>query len=292
MATDNTSHHGRKRRATCQTCDFPSRTCICPALPSVPLHALFRKCRIIVLQHPHELRRKNRSMPLVNLCVFGNTNPGMRPEQDFAMRTIVSRGLGPDQHADVINILNDPHEVIVLVFPGPNAIDLEQGIKLAEKKCGFDKKEEQRRTSTLLTRKITLLFIDATWKHAREMKAKLTSCLECKHWIQVQLIPTGSENADSSLHQNVKQSTGEHIIESTAQTTFVQRRFQIRAPPSPNHLSTAECLAWVASRVEENPLIYEKITKVLDYMVRLWRDNAAFHNESKKAMSQKSLEIK
>ena len=295
MNDDNAIHHDRKRRATCQKCSFPSRTCICPALPPAPLQALFRRCRIIVLQHPHELRRKNRSMPLVDLCMFGNTNHDMHSDQDFIMKTIVGRGLGPERHADVINILNDTDEVIVLVFPGPNAMDLEQGIQLAEKKCEFENKDGDTRDSTLLMKKITLLFIDATWKHAREMNAKLTSCLNCKHWIQVQLVPNVSENDRTQApHQNDAQSNSERNIESTRQTSFdfVQRRFQIRAPPSPNHLSTAECLAWVVSRVEKNPLIYETISKVLDHMVRLWKDNVEFHNEKKRAMSQKPLEIK
>ena len=59
------------RRTICRNCDYPSRTCLCPSLPPTPLCSLLRKCRIVVMQHPHELRRKNRSLPLVELCMFG-----------------------------------------------------------------------------------------------------------------------------------------------------------------------------------------------------------------------------
>ena len=57
-----------------------------------------------------------------------------------------------------------------------------------------------------------------------------------------------------------------------------QRRFEIRAPPSQNQKSTAECLAWVVSRVEQQGddngnnggtnNIYETVMKPLDLMVR------------------------
>lgn len=296
MSQDN-STQPRPKRTTCQTCQFPPRTCICEALPQEPLHPLFRKCRILVLQHPHELRRKNRSMPLVDLCLFGSIDSEdiATPVQtdSFAMKTIVGRGLGPDRHPDVINLLADPDQVVVLVFPGPNAIDMEEGIQLAETRCGFNTEvdDDTENDDTKEQKKITLLFIDATWKHAREMETKLTKSLECKHWIRVQLVPTASKKCDN-VDREMNQSTASNkSTESTTQTPFVQRRFEIRAPPSPNHLSTAECLAWVASRVERNPIIFESITKVLDYMVHLWRVNVSSGKRRKGVMTQKKLEI-
>ena len=50
------------------------------------------------------------------------------------------------------------------------------------------------------------------------------------------------------------------------------RRFDIRTPPSPCHLSTAECLAWVVARVEDDPTLYDTFMKPLDCMVQKWRD--------------------
>ena len=227
-------------------------------------------------------------MPLVDLCVFGSVKPNEQSEQDFVMKTIVGRGLGPDSiHTDVMNILNDENEVVLLIFPHPNAMDLEQGIEFAEKQCGLAQ-EDDASFDKPKNKKINLLFIDATWKHAREMESKLTKTLDCKHWIRIHLIPE-----EISPMQNMEEiSFKTNSQDTTSQSPFVKRRFQIRAPPSPNHLSTAECLAWVASRVERNPIIYESITKVLDYMVNKWRVNVASNNETKVVMSQKRLSIK
>ncbi|KAL3782722.1 hypothetical protein ACHAWO_008303 [Cyclotella atomus] len=299
----DTPNDPRSKRAICQTCQFPNRTCICQALPTEPLHPLFRRCRIILLQHPHELKRKNRSMPLVDLCVFGSTKSDgaavetQDSEQDFVMKTIVGRGLGPDGHADVINHLSNPNQVIVLLFPGHNAMDFEKGIQLAERQCCIDSENDDATSSVTETekKKMTLLFIDATWKHAREMETKLTKSLECKHWIRVQLVPTASEKSSDEnqvdLDTNDTVSNHDNTKDNTQQRQFIQRRFEIRAPPSPDHLSTAECLAWVVSRVERNPVIFESITKVLDYMVHLWRVNVSSGKKSKE-MSQKTLDIK
>jgi len=65
------------------------------------------------------------------------------------------------------------------------------------------------------------------------------------------------------------------------------RRFDIRTPPSPQHLSTAECLAWVVSRVEERPEIYDTLMKPLDLMVQQWHSFAAAakHRGGKREMS-------
>ncbi|KAL3805114.1 hypothetical protein HJC23_003342 [Cyclotella cryptica] len=323
------THPKTQKRPTCPTCRFPPRTCVCPALPTAPLHTLFRRCRILLLQHPHELRRKNRSLPLVHLCLFGGHHHHARIEdvasslnpQDFVIKTIVGRSLQPHRDAAILDLLSDPEQVVVVVFPHRNAMELERGIRLAEERCGTmatsdnDDNDEECEGSVkaeTTKKKITLVFIDATWKHAREMEAKLSKSVECcRHWIRVQLVPTvagGGGDARVPVVVDYKQSstltetTKDASLRTTTVTTtthpFVPRRFQIRAPPSPNHLSTAECLAWVASRVERNPVILERIRHVLDYMVFLWRVHVVDVDKAQcgksrggDVMSQKTLEI-
>lgn len=54
---------------------------------------------------------------------------------------------------------------------------------------------------------------------------------------------------------------------------FKPRRFDIRTPPTDQHLSTAECLAFVLSRIEEDnkhTIIYDTIMRPLDLMVQQW----------------------
>jgi len=289
----------KPKRTICTGCNFPPRTCVCPSLPAQPLYPLLNKCRIIVLQHPHELRKKNRSMPLVELCLFGKgVQQSDTTKDDFVMKTVTMRRFGEYTDASVMNILRDPNEVIVLVFPHKNAMDLEEGIQLAEKRCEYDSidndTEEQKQQ-----KKMTLIFIDATWKHAREME-QASSVEWPKNLIRVQLKPSKSnvKEGGSDQSSNIE-------VNSKEGPAFVERRFQIRTPPSPDHLSTAECLAWIVSRVENNPRIYQSITKALDYMVAIWqqvREEAASSNTRKKKknkatnrpddmMSQKKLKI-
>mmetsp|Transcript_27292 Transcript_27292/g.55114 ORF Transcript_27292/g.55114 Transcript_27292/m.55114 type:complete len:225 (-) Transcript_27292:10-684(-) len=125
-------------------------------------------------------------------------------------------------------------------------------------------------------KKITLIFLDATWKHAREMDNKNAAAgVWPDHLIRVQLTPSV---VDADYFGETKTTKNTY----DPKTDFVQRRFYIRAPPSPDHLSTAECLAWIASRVEGNPLIFESIMKVLDSMVELWRGFASCEKEHDK----------
>jgi hypothetical protein len=62
------------------------------------------------------------------------------------------------------------------------------------------------------------------------------------------------------------------LSEQDFDSSFKPRRFDIRTPPTDQHLSTAECLALVLSRIEhdEHRIIYDTIMKPLDLMVRQW----------------------
>lgn len=275
------------KRALCPGCGFPPRTCLCPSLPPAPLAPLLRRCRVVVLQHPHEIRRKNSSLPLVELCLFGKgcaraEDAAPVREEDFAMKVVAGRCFGEYCDAAVMDRLRDPSEVVVLVYPHPQAVDLEEGIKSAEERCGISDGRDPREGSVKSAKrgsaadgaidtkhgaddtkrkKMTLVFLDATWKHAREMYSKTENMGE---WpadlIRVQLTPTAA-----GCGSGVGRGGG------AVGATFVERRFGIRAPPSPDHLSTAECVARVLALVERDPSIYQGITRTLDYMVGLWQ---------------------
>ena len=254
-----TKKSNTKRRPLCHGCDFPVRTCICPALlPPVPLQSLLHNCRIVVIQHPHEVRKKNRSLPLVELCLFGkknnkkeenggdaeeekkegnsscssrnnsdnnneslaannhlqtqhriddksglmntttkavtkgettdsNSSNNLSSQQnqqqphsaaatdDFVMKTIIARRLGIYCDSDVMKRIHDPNEVVVLVFPHDKALDLEDGLRLAEKRCKSNINNNRNNNnievpggeccSLKKKKKMTLIFIDATWKY-------------------------------------------------------------------------------------------------------------------------------
>lgn len=276
----DTEEKSSKRRPICEGCGLPAKTCICQSLPAEPLSGLLTKSRLVVLQHPHESRKKNRSLPLVELCLFGKRTgkgaPGPTGKKkaedeksasaerneagDFVMKTLVGRRFGDNCDADVLRALRDPEEVTVLVFPHEQALGLDAGLKLAEER------RRAREEGTGRTAKINLVFIDATWKLANEMYRKVSSLGE---WpddlIRVQMKP--SEAGATSIPRGASRG-GDAEADGEG---FKTRRFMIRAPPSPDHLSTAECLAWVTSMVEDDPRIYQGIMTTLDYQVDIWR---------------------
>lgn len=62
------------------------------------------------------------------------------------------------------------------------------------------------------------------------------------------------------------------------------RRFDIRTPPSPDHLSTAECIATVLREVEgeSNKDIFDVLMRPLDLMVSQWRSFARRSKDNSK----------
>jgi DTW domain-containing protein YfiP len=227
LSNSNSSSDGRKRkRSVCTRCDRPTPSaCICSALPDERIR--LQRCRCLVLQHPHEVRRKNRSLPLVEYCLDAES-----------LVATVGRRFGTSKDKSVHKLLQEPPEEkstpIWLFYPGPDAISFSQAL------------EQHQSTSTENSERITLLFLDATWKYAKEMHHANTQFKQYPdHMLRVQLSETDLENV-------------------------TPRRFDIRTPLSDNHLSTAECLAWVIAKVEEKQEIYDTIMKPLDLMVNQW----------------------
>jgi hypothetical protein len=93
---------------------------------------------------------------------------------DFVMKTIIARRLGIYCDSDVMRLIHDPNEVVVLVFPHEKALDLEDGLRLAEERCksfnnninnSNDGDKANMSCSKKKKKKMTLIFIDATWKY-------------------------------------------------------------------------------------------------------------------------------
>ncbi len=307
------SCHQKAGRQMCNRCHFPERTCICPSLPANPLYPLLQKCRILVLQHPHELRRTNSSLPLAELCLFGRRQNKEKDasKNEFVMKTIVGRRFGDHCDEEAMKVLRDSSGVVVLVFPHKLAMDFEVGLRIADERCCICSNEGNEETSDEKNKsqgaesgrdnpkrkKMTLVFIDATWKHAKEMEVATDAAGEWpKSMIRVQMTPSsiGNSGVDFNVSDNYA-AESKPQCDNDEHQRFIQRRFLIRSPPSPDHMSTAECIAWIVSRVENNPQIYESVTKVIDYMVGLWRECSkstdSRKQSSKSHMTQKKLKI-
>jgi len=121
-------------------------------------------------------------------------------------------------------------------------------------------------------KKMVLLFLDATWKYAQEMdRACIKYGVYPPHMIRVRLDPT--VDCGASLGSNEDRTAVTCVTANllTSQPQFQPRRFDIRTPPTPDHLCTAECIAWALSIVESDMGIYRTLMKPLDLMVQKWR---------------------
>jgi DTW domain-containing protein YfiP len=238
-SSSSSSGNLKRKRAICTRCDRPAPSaCICEALPDERIH--LEKCRCLVLQHPHELRRKNRSLPLVEYCLDPDS-----------LTVTLGRRFGSNTDESVLQMLKEqsspeendtPNNPVWLFYPGPDAISFSQALK-------------EHKSSEHNNGRITLIFLDATWKYAKEMDQANTQNKQYPdHMLRVQLSEADLENV-------------------------TPRRFDIRTPLSDEHLSTAECLAWAVAQVEENQESYGIIMKPLDLMVRQWH---SFSDRKKK----------
>lgn len=248
----------RIRRSVCRRCERPLVTCLCASLPERPL--TLKRCHCLVLQHPHELQRKNRSLPLVQLCLDSSS-----------LTVLVSRRLYNNQEERdpaVLQLLeklqqqrdDDDEHLLWLIYPHPDAIPLRQAIQQLPPPPPPPTTSYYNNDNNNNHQKVTLLFLDATWKYSQEMdRYHEARDMYPDHMLRVKLDSTDISNLT------------------------IKRRFAIRTPKSDEHLSTAECLAYTISRIEgeekvnasscgfDGSSIYQTIMKPLDCMVEQWK---------------------
>uniref|UniRef100_A0A7S2XK60 tRNA-uridine aminocarboxypropyltransferase n=1 Tax=Attheya septentrionalis TaxID=420275 RepID=A0A7S2XK60_9STRA len=218
----------KRKRSICERCERPTpAACICEALPSEPLE--LKHCHCLVLQHPHESRRKNRSLPLIELCLS---------QQSISVS--VARRFGDAIDSTIMDRLNKSRNPIWLIYPdSENGISLQQALQ--------ERKSEANETNETESKPVTIVFLDGTWKYAKEM-----------------------DQANREEKQYPSHMKRIQLMESDLKELTRSKRFDIRTPPSDQHLSTAECISWVVSKVEGNEDIYQTLMKPLDFMVERW----------------------
>lgn len=214
--------HVEKRRI-CTKCVRPTPWgCICEGIPEERIALQYS--RVFVLQHPSESRRKNRSLPLLELSLR---------ETDLSVLKNLRR-LGEQVEKDVMTSLHDERQPLLLLYPGDEAMTLQEGLDVV-------------RLRYPSSPKINLLVLDATWKYAREM-----------------------DMANAKHNQYPPHMIRVALSRDDFPATFTPRRFDIRAPPSADHLSTAESIAWVITKIERKQHIYDALMTPLDAMVNKW----------------------
>jgi DTW domain-containing protein YfiP len=200
------------KRAICPTCNRPTpRACICAALPTKRIH--LEHCTVLVLQHPHEARVKNRSLPLMELCL-----------DPRCIQVITGRRLG-DQNVtpEIKSLLCRPH--VMLLYPAKDeetsrkVVDFSQALDCIREQRQEQKQKQQQKhyeqqrnnqyksegsnsinkgssssslsSSSKNEDKITVIFLDATWTFASQMhRANLKENQYPEHMIYVSLTPT------------------------------------------------------------------------------------------------------
>lgn len=170
---NNNNNITTQPRAICPRCERPTpSTCFCSALPDHPIELQRSHC--LVLQHPHELRRKNRSLPIVQHSLHSNS-----------LTVMIGRRFGLESGNFIPDIVtkcqennSHVHHQTWLVFPGPQAISLSMALEQL-------RKIEQETF-------VTVLFLDATWKYACEMDRTLQE----RNQYPAQMIRIGINLAD------------------------------------------------------------------------------------------------
>ncbi|CAJ1966226.1 unnamed protein product [Cylindrotheca closterium] len=225
----------KARRQICHRCNRPlPAACICEALPEVPIK--LDRTGIVVLQHPHELKIKNRSIPILELCL-DDSSLGLCVGRRFDKELIDPK---------IIEILEAPDHLPVLFFPPDN--DEKDVISLIEaKKIINDKLPEGG--------KVIIVALDATWKYAKEMhRANLQENLYPSNLIRVSLQPSDFPKDWVSGRFNIR--TTPKKGESTL-----------------GFMSTVECIAWAASELggpNNSKDLFATLMKPLDLMVAKW----------------------
>jgi histone arginine demethylase JMJD6 len=231
-----------KKRGICSLCNRPSTVCVCSVLPKKRIH--LKKCRAIVLSHPHERKRKNSSVPIISLCLD-------------AQSMIIHHGRHFTRGSHGDTVLNSMASRVLLVFPAPEAISLDSALQqptapsipLSTSPVGSYSDANDRRV-------VNVVFIDGTWQHAKEMVASN---------IQAGRFPKETKMVKISINDMRSWPP-----EKSGICSYKPRRFDIRTPPSPEHFSTGETMAWVLSKIENDPSLYECLLRPLDLMVEKW----------------------
>lgn len=256
LNNDGASHgRSKSKRAQCPRCDRPAPTaCVCPALPESRL--VLRRSHCLVLQHPHERKCKNRSLPFAEWCL-----------DPSSITVIIGRRFSTTDPLAAALLRCDIGQPVWLLSPGEGAISLTKAI------------EEQKHRK----QRITVIALDATWKvrlsilwsSSRNFNTYGTTSTFTIH--QNNFAYTTRQFAREMDRANVEHNSyPEHMLrvqltEQDFDGAFQPRRFDIRTPPTEQHLSTAECVAHVLSRIEDDDhRIYDAIMKPLDLMVRQW----------------------
>ena len=309
--TDTDESRKRKRsRSMCRRCERPTpQACICAALPRyfcskddaslIDERIRLQHCHCVVLEHPHEIKHKNRSLPIVKLCLHPQSITTITSRQfpSTSIDDVESNNDHPFKKLDrnIRQSLLDSKKPVWLMYHtdtqqsrGPGEAKYPTSISLSEALTTLRNQQLPH---------VTVVLIDATWKYAKEMYRRSLQHFP-KHMVHVH-IDIATDILCLRPESNVDKDQEQHRDASTkTKYEFKPRRFDIRTPPSDQHLSTAESLAITVHSIEaelrrshpeshtdtglsmkgndhnKDVDIYATMMKPLDLMVEQWHSFA------------------
>ncbi|KAF5198536.1 Dtw domain-containing protein [Thalictrum thalictroides] len=139
----------KKTREMCSNgCDRPANVCLCGVLPTQPI---LTSTKIVILHHPHELRHKLATVPILTKCLINcQTIIGRRLR--FGSSTLLD-----SLHNASINDSTRPYHAVFL-FPGTASSPSVELNQWASSNMG-----------RININSLVLIVFDGTWKHAKEM---------------------------------------------------------------------------------------------------------------------------
>ena len=170
-------------RSLCTRCKRPTSICLCHCLP--PHEKIKTNCKVLILQHPSEFRRKTIStVPLISL-VLENCKVCVGYKFD-------------DNDLKKIDIFQDAitrGEKPLLLFPGPDSLDLanlypKRSMDIsAQREINFEQitnsvKMKERNMTTPSQQSNLLILLDGTWSQARRMARDSPSLIESCQKVQ------------------------------------------------------------------------------------------------------------
>ena len=122
-------------REMCYRCFWPKPLCWCPSITPMETRTHF-----VFLMHPKEFKQEKAGTGrLTHLCL-GNSE--------------IQMGIAFDDHQSVQEIINDPRNLVMLVYPSVGARNLSKG---------------DLTPADLGDRRLVVLLLDATWALAKKM---------------------------------------------------------------------------------------------------------------------------
>lgn len=322
----------RKKRKICDRCHRPvPQTCLCDSLPTSPIS--LSTTEVIVLQHPLELKNhkaaSHRSLPLLELCLDSSSlilKTGRRFGKDSLGDDIISKlWVGSDETIRYLPVLVFPKISVESALDGSVQKNHNQGDSSRDKCSNNEQPRYSEDESTVLSLaelverwkqetneasgkqvKILLLVLDATWKHAREMHlANIKAEQYPSHMLRLALQPNDFDGGFVSgrfrLRGKASRTGYKQQQSSGRKRNRRDKNNEDTSEIDESWMSTAECIAWILSKLEDNRYqetivdassptglsLYEILMKPLDAMVAKWN---SFRTKSKgdKSERQKS----